>query len=310
MIKKKQFVLIFTYLIFLYSCNYSKTKTDKHPEFSIFPKLSNSNFKLDSLNFSLENLKYDSSYYYSVSSFKYKNGVKRYFCVLDKEFKVLWKVESDILNFEVDKNKNIYLYDMNGVYKYSFPWDKRENIKIIKGQNISDSINLILELHKKEKKDTLFNSKKYIDSIKSKIIKQKLDKNLKYSYGLENSNYILFIFQNKEYCIDDPEEYLYYSTNKLFNTLNTKRMLETQSNLKLFDHAVLGNKSSGNHFFFSFKPFGFDYYSLKTNNDSVNFKFKNHDLENINLIQWENPFNNKIIIHRPYGYSTYLISIK
>ena len=129
-------------------------------------------------------------------------------------------------------------------------------------------------------------------------------------FGLENSNYILLSSQNKEYCIDDQEEYFYYSKNMLLNTFNTKRMNEIKSNLKLFDHAVIENKSSGNHFFFSFSPVGFDYYTLKINNDSVNFKNHNENVENKNLIQWKNPFNDKILIHCPYGYSTYLISHK
>ncbi|MBT2622263.1 MULTISPECIES: hypothetical protein [Chryseobacterium] len=293
-------------LIFLFSCNYSIPEKDKHPDQDSFPKLSDSKFKMDSINDSIINLKHDSEYYYATSD-------KSLF-VYNGDFKKIWQVKNDFYNIEVDENKNIYVYNNDGVYKYSFPWSKIKKIEIINGYKIGDSIRTSLENSQVDFKNNDSIKQKRVDSIKLKILGRKISSNYISCYSFEDSGYILYTYKDKEYCLYDYElKKQYEGKKKMFSLFSGKKMIQTETNLKLYETSVLGNSSSGNHFFFSFYPYGYAYYRLKIGKNSMDFKYYNNNLDQINLMQWKNPFNDKVIVRRYYDNSRstiYLVSNK
>lgn len=300
----KNIISIFFLISFL-NCNYSIPEKDKYPDMESFPKLSGVKSKIDSINDSIVVLKYDSEYYYAIGS----SSLFVYY----GDFKRIWKTRSDFYSMEIDHKKNIYMYSNEEVYKYSFPWAKKEKIEVINGYLIRDSIRKNLESLPEYAKiqDSIKNKK--ADSIKFKILEKKIKSDYISCYGFENSGYILFKYNDKEYCLYDYDLVKYYAGKKKFDSRWAKRMSEIQTNLKLYDQAVLGNGSSGNHFFFSFYPYGYAYYCLKIGDQTMNFKYYNDNLEQAKLKQWKNPFNNKIIISRYYNnslYTLYLVSNK
>lgn len=291
------------FLIFLFSCNYSMTEKDQHPDWDSFPKLSNSKFKMDSINDSILNLKYDSEYYYATND--------KFFFVYNGDFKTVRKEKSEFYNIEIDEKKNIYLYNNEEVHKYSFPWTKKEKVEVINGYKIADSIRAVLENSKEDFKNNDSIKQKKIESIKLEILDRKIGSNYLSCYSFEDSGYILFSYKDKEYCLYDYELKKYYEDKKSFSALWAKKMTQEETNLKFNDQSVLGNNSAGNHFFFSFYPYGYAYYRLKIGKNSMDFKYYNNNLDQRNLMQWKNPFNDKIILRRYYDNSRstiYLVS--
>ncbi|ASK29655.1 hypothetical protein CEY12_05850 [Chryseobacterium sp. T16E-39] len=290
------------FMMLLLNCNYSMTEKDKHPDWDSFPKLAGSGFKMDSINDSILNLKYDSDYYYAA------NG--KFLFVYNRDFKRVWKEKSDLYNVEVDEKKNIYVYNNEEVYKYAFPWSRREKVEVINGYKIADSIRATLgNLQDDLTHDSI--KEKRIENIKLEILDRKIRSNYISCYSFEDSGYILFSYKGKEYGLYDYELKKYYENKKGLKPFWAKNIAQTETNLKLNDKAVLGNGSSGNHFFFSFYPYGYAYYRLKTGKNSMDFKYYNNNLDQRNLMQWKNPFNNKIILRRYYDNSRstiYLVS--
>lgn len=307
MIKNIKYNLFYLLLpLLILGCGYSATEKDKYPELPIFPELTSSKLKLDSLDYSVNNLKYDANYYYAVCD----NDGYRFFCIFDQHFKLIRKIENSSADFNVRENGDVYLYNSSEIYKYTFPWSEAKPVKILHGQAINDSIRLTIQKDPSNYLEEIDSIKqKRIDSLKLKVLDRRIDQDYLYCYLINNAN-ILFIYKDKEYYLIDSDYYINFSKGKKINSFVDKNMIKTELNLKAFDKANLSNSSSGNHVAFSFHPSGYNYYQLKIGESLTKFKIYNDDLNHINLFQWKNPFNEKVLLHNDYGNATYIISLK
>jgi len=308
-------ILFVVFLTILISCGYKKAEKDKYPEIPLLLLNSYSKLQIDSLPFDATYLKSSSHYYYALGRKDSANYDINYLIIFNKNFKIINKIIADIYFYTVDKNETIFILDKdNNIYKYKYPWLLRENIQKIQTDKMRDSIeNKNIEpLKTKIKQNSTFNTYTYIDSLLTEVIKSKIQPGLQCGFTLGyNSKFLVLIYKDREYSISDFDN---SDIEKKFGVpkcqTNAKELEEINKNLVLFDKAILGNNSSGNHFVSSFHQYGYDYFHLKIGNDSTNFKYVNNNLILRNLVQLEYPLNDKILLKEKQNEKIYLVKFK
>ncbi len=289
------FIIVF--LLLVVGCGYTKTEDDKYPDMPVFPEHTSKTLKLVELRCNSANL-------YSIDgqlmTFMVTRGKhtdykeKNYLMFLNNEFEIIDSLLVRDFNF-MDDQGYIYSrnYESDEVVKQHYKEQKKkiiqyhtfdaqayyENYKkelesqvIAEEKNLSDSLQRI-ERFKRLKivEDKTF---KEFDKVvmpnlqcvrfinNDYFVLQYLDKELviknligKYSIQNESIKSPIEIISNFKKC--DEQE--------LYNPVQS-------NDFKMFDTAVTGNGSTGNHFVFSFYPKGYQYYELEYEGNKTQFK--------------------------------------
>ena len=111
-------------------------------------------------------------------------------------------------------------------------------------------------------------------------------------------DYIICLGNKEEYFLRASDYKWYYGEERPKKTDFFDYILKEQINKNLieFDRVTLGNDGGGNHFFFWYIPYGYDYYTFKIGNDSIQFKWNDKGLRTI--VQVKDLWGDRILIYR------------
>lgn len=289
-----RYISIIVFFVFISACKLGKREVeeDKFPEWSEFPNIKNKKVVIDSLPYEFINLKHSDSFIFShcIEQKAKSNENLNFFIVFNQSFEIIEKVrlKRDFTSFS-SKNKeqkthltfkrlgdNIYVKEENSEFLYVFNLKTLTLNKINSLLSNKEFLKRYNVLHDTLKKEYLFGE---LVNYKSDCV-LKLDTNAQDTYiPILNNSCDFFISLNvssskelkkKENTIVFCGEDLHDENNKV-------------SSLRLIGEAVLGNNSSGNHYYFYYVPYGYKYYSIITKNINFNFKFNSSDLDSENL---------------------------
>ncbi len=281
-------------------CGYQKPEGDKHPEVPVFPKHSNTKFTFTEI---IEDFYPNETPSYSIQCsddywFLHINQKDRSkILVCDNNFKLLTEINDLKFDYGVSRvmleDGTIYILPGNHdlrdkpLFKYAPPLFQKKEIKVL---DVKPTRN---EIYKQEL------AKREIEKLENVGIKDSLRRSLHKVtdslYAIECED-LLELDKAKGYLemrglwysiirYKDQEEaaVIYPECQDVIRQLakvdikngRIANKKKTADNLRQFDHAVIGNHSTGNHFVFGFHPYGYHYYQLFIGKDTTRFKSLN-----------------------------------
>lgn len=303
-------------IFFIQACGYRTVEKDKYPDMPIFPETTNKNYSLDSLTTMDLGVKYTDKYMFLITKKEPNDSLEQVtLCIYDKYMNRVKEIhasplfDKDKIVYNVDSDNNIYIIGIdNKLYKYTYPWNKAIEMHKILDVTQRDSMKLVYanEITKRIAQDSLFYEEGFINNIFNTKIKELYDINdcvlpidpyhYEYFVVLNNSmgqqSYAIIrdyselwesSFQNRKFMCDSlVHNYTYLNEHDA-------------PNLKL-EQATLGNKSSGNHFVFGYTAYGYDYYKINIDKDTISFKIENGSLSNPRFSQFGSAFTNQVLL--------------
>jgi hypothetical protein len=305
-------------IICIQSCGYRLTEEDKYPDMPIYPHISNSDYSIDSI-MKIENssVKYTDQFLYTISFTKSNKDVESaHLSILNKNMDIVKEIQwnplfSKRFIYNVDENNNIYIVSENqSLYKYAYPWERMEEVPKILDVTKRDSLEVVYlkTIQKRQKVDSLFYIGAFIDSIFNSKVKKLYDMNdcVLPIDGYNTNYYVVLNDSNgrQSYAIITDYSEL-WQTSYQNRKLNCDSLVHqyTYSNKTaapnlILEQAALGNRSSGNHFVFGFTPYGYDYYKITVDKDTICFKIENNNLTYPLFRQFGGLFTDKIILYK------------
>lgn len=272
------------------SCGYGVPEKDKYPEMPEYNGFDPNLFVVDTL---LTDIDKHAVIYDRTDGFIYcHRPMKEEFFLLDKSLKIKEK-----LNVKGTFIGNKTFYEVEGdifnpvVYKYVYPWKKRIKVNELKKMEYDSVVkNYDIPKDKRGKYDVYVIrdvNRQYMDSLLG---------GLKETINLRD--YIICLGNKEEYFLRARDYKWYYGEERPKKTDFFDYILKEQINKNLieFDRVTLGNDGGGNHFFFWYIPYGYDYYTFKIGNDSIQFKWNSKGLRTI--VQVKDLWGDRILIYR------------
>ncbi len=287
-------LLLLSITMLCISCGYKKPEGDKHPEIPVFPEHTNQKFEFVPFSYGRihTHMMAQTNNHYYIALFSNLD-----FLILNKSFEEVMTLDVRGVA-SIHESGTFYSFTkkdyVKKAYRYQPPHFKEESIPVKKIQYYKPSFDSIVAKYSEtiaEKKlnNKLFDTLKFADSIFFKKYTQDLQCVL--PIGAYPGTYI-FKYADRDIFV---ECHLYPpgKESSLFNICNTAPSIQEADDLDLFDTAVLGNSSHGNHYVFGYKSYGYEYFSLKIGNNSTKFKVHSRD----RMIQLKSESKDKVIVY-------------
>lgn len=292
----KKIVFIFIVSLLLFSCGYKSAEGDKHPDIPLFPAHTNTNVKISRLPVNNEGLGFkniNNIFYFS----SYRGCV-----ITSSKFKIVDSLQhSATSSYYINENGTIYNLTFN-------PKESLDTLDLNDSYSIQKAIKTTPPLFQEEQIETkqiLVASWDARDTVIQYV--KKLNNNL--DCIIEVNKYTcLLVLQNKEIILQSnlplPEKiFEYKNCESLY--FNTDFIVP-----KSFDKTILGNKSSGNHFAFGFRQYGYNYIELTIGNQSTKTKVENFGTSNGLEIIHQNKTKDTLIVKLDKEDKLYYLTLK
>ena len=288
-------IFLLCFLLFLTACGYQKPEGDKHPNIPMFSEKNNTIFTFTEI---IKDFYPDKTppYFIRCSDDYWFIDIEQkdnpHLLVCDNNFKLLTQlndIQSNKKFFRmILEDGTMYMISRDfddatrdSIYKYAPPLFQKKHIEVL---DIKPTYN---DVYKQELE------KRQVDKIADAVIRDSLKRHFhkvadslyqieceallkvdKVQGCLRSSLHSIILYEdNKEFVVPFPHCQEVIGTFPKINTINhIKSKKTTTENLQKFDYAVIGNRSTGNHFVFGFHPYGYHYYKLIIGKDTTRFK--------------------------------------